>query len=248
MVTPLTVNNDYTILYHGRRYERFYDDGVWCRFWPADEAEVLQAERAFRDAFVETAHRVMAWRSVDKKAIAAAWQARQRAMRQAEVLIPSADYFGVTDPEKRRRLGGRQVAYQPGHRMEASWLRGIHHAMVYIEQCWEEGCAEGAARGLFTAFVLPAWVSAVDRWAALPIRLGRCMPPPRPLEVLTAEQRTLLARAEPVQSNVERQEPLLRLRRPAGHTGNLRVSSESNGACVPGEVLSMDVDQERTAL
>jgi hypothetical protein len=248
MVAPLTVNNGYTILYHGRRYERFYDDGAWCRFWPADEAEVLQAERAFRDAFVETAHKILASRSVDTKAIAAAWRARQRAMRQAEVLIPSADYFGVTDPEKRRRLRARQVAYQPGHRVEASRLRGIHHAMVYIEQGWEEARTERAAWGFFAAFVLPAWASAVDRWAALPIRLGRCMPPPRPLEVLTAEQRTLLAGAEPVQANVERQEPLLRLRRPAGHTGNLRVSSESNYACVPGEVLGMDVDQERTAL
>jgi hypothetical protein len=244
MVVPLTVSNGCTILYHGRRYERFYDDGAWCRFWPADEAEVLQAERAFRDAFVETAHKILAWRSVDTKAIAAAWRARQRAMRRAEVLIPSADYFGVIDPEKRRRLGGRQVAYQPGHRVEASRLRGIHHAMVYVEQGWEEGCADGAARGLFTAFVLPAWVIAADQWAALPIRLGRCMPPPRPLEALTAEQRALLVKAEPVQANVERQEPLLRLRRLASHTGNLRVSSESNSACVEAEIRRIDGERE----
>jgi hypothetical protein len=49
-------------------------------------------------------------------------------------------------------------------------------------------------------------------------------------------------------AGVERQEPLRRLRRPAGRTGALGVLSESHGPCTPGKVRGMDVGQERTAL
>jgi hypothetical protein len=205
MVALPSLDDGFTITYQGRRYERSYDDGACYVGLPYDQAEAAEAERAFRDAFVATAHLVgREWRAVDTKAIEASCQARQQALRQAEVLIPSADYFGVTDPEQRERFSAEQIAYQPGHRVEASRLRGIHHAMVYVEQAWEELEIEGAAWAFFTTFVLQRWTEAVDQWTALPINLGRCRPPPRPLETLTSEQRTAVVMADPVPPNVER--------------------------------------------
>jgi hypothetical protein len=167
----------------GQAYERFYDDGAWYGRWPGDEAEALCAELAFRAAFVETAHNIIkTWRCVDARAIEAAWRARERARHLAEVRVRSADYFGVTDRHERRRFRSKQIAYRLGHRVEASRTRAIHHAMVFVEQEWDEARKSGMAWEIFAPWALPAWVRNVDEWAARPLRLGYCSPPPRPLE------------------------------------------------------------------
>ncbi|MBI1375823.1 MAG: AAA family ATPase [Phycisphaera sp.] len=173
--------------YLGQRYARDYGDGAYCGAISGDRGEGLEAERAFADAFVETARQIeRRWTGVDAEAIEAAWQARLRAAERAEVWIPSADYFGVTDPAKRQRMDSDQIAYRLGHRPEASRLRGIHHAMVYVEQAWEE--LEIESWELFAAFVLRRWIEAVDQWARAPFELGCRRPPPRPAESLTDRQ------------------------------------------------------------
>jgi hypothetical protein len=214
----------------GEVYEKFYDDGGWSGFPPADEAEVLQAEQAFREAFVETAHAIVGtWRRVDTKAIEMAWRARDWCRHLAEVRVPMADYCGVTDRQERRRFRGKETVYRLGHRIVASRLRGIHHAMVFVELDWGDARRQGIAWETFAARTLAAWVRNVDAWAARPIRVGYCSPPPRPLEPWPRVERQLVCPPT------------------AGISGSPQRPSDAQGAGVSSEACQMDSDPERTA-
>ncbi len=188
-----TERGAFTVEYDGKHYDRFYDDGAYYPGLGVDETEAMQAERAFRDAFVETARRITReWRDLDVDAIEAAWSARQRAFEQARVLIPSTAYFAITDPGILEWMDSQQVAYQLGHRPKASRLRGVHHAMVYVDQAWRDAEMSDGHWGFFLAFVLTPWLDAIDTWSAAPLMLGRCPAPPRALDCLTDDQRRAL--------------------------------------------------------
>jgi hypothetical protein len=157
----------------GQRYARWYDDGPHpTRFDGSDPAEV---EAAYRRAFVESARLAATWGEPDGAAAEDAWEARCREKEHATVLVPSADYFGVTDTEERARLHGEQVVYRVGHAIAAAAARGRHQALATTVDAWERLCARGLADHHIAA-LLPAWLAEVNTWAASSPAALRCPP------------------------------------------------------------------------
>ena len=63
---------------------RFYEDSLLWNQTP----EEIEAERAYRDAFLDSAREAGTWIRIDYKAIDAAHAARRKIREQAEVLVP----------------------------------------------------------------------------------------------------------------------------------------------------------------
>jgi len=150
-----------------------YDDGP---DWPNQSPE---KERAFRRGFLEEARRVVReWADPDDGTFdpwgeeEAARQLRRRVRERFSVYAP-----GRAGP-KTHHLG-----YRPGHAAPAARLRGRHHAMAYVTQSWDEVEDLDA----FDRLVLPAWLTAVERWAEEPISTRDPAAPPMPLEIERAE-------------------------------------------------------------
>lgn len=182
----------------GVRYERFYQDGA--PDGPLDDRERLDearaAERAFRDGFLAAARVAVGRGHCPGELELEAARLARRAVRLAwSVPIPSADYLGITDPDKRESMDSVQIAYRPGHRAEAARFRGIHHALVYVEEGWKTLEAAGARGELIGQFVMPLWLAAVERWAADWIEPPRYRCAPRVADDLTAAQRQALRSA-----------------------------------------------------
>ena len=75
------------------------------------------------------------------------------------------------------------LGWRPGHAVPAARLRGRHHALVYTVEAWEYVLDIDT----FDHLVLPAWLAAVERWAADADPANVVTPPPRPLEIEGAE-------------------------------------------------------------
>ena len=144
-----------------------YDDGPG---WPG----ITRAkERAYRRGFVEQARRICP--DADGRDLMAEAQAAARLRRRVR------ERYSVYRRGRGRGCAGRRthhLGYRPGHAVAAARLRGRHHALEYVVQAWPEV----RDRLAFTRLVLPAWLLAVERWAAAPIS-NRIIAPPRPLEV-----------------------------------------------------------------
>jgi len=117
-------------------------------------------ERAYRQGFIEEARRVVReWIDADDDRF---------------------DPFGeLATAERTRRRVRDRFGSGPGHEVPAARARGRHHALAYVTQAWDEITDFDA----FDRFVMPAWLTAVERWADRPIRTQRLSPPPRPLEI-----------------------------------------------------------------
>ena len=173
---------EFLVTIDGKQYARFYNDGEG---WPHPECE-REAERAFRDAYLAAAREVSEWDFPVIEEVEAAWEARQEARRQAEVLVTSAQLFNDPayddyDPP------GTHFVYQIGHEVEASRARGRHHAMELCRRDWWELIDlnfedDEDIRGLF----MRPWVEAVAAWANTPLDSG--LTPPRPIEQFSAVQ------------------------------------------------------------
>ncbi|MBN2583967.1 MAG: AAA family ATPase [Planctomycetes bacterium] len=152
---------------------RDYDDGPgWPNATPAKE-------QAYRRGFVEEARRVVRdWPGHDdqirlqEEEAEAAWKLRQRLRERYSVYAP-----GGEGPKTHHR------GFRPGHEVLAARLRGRHHAMAYVLQSWDET----ASSRMYERLILPAWLTAIEQWAAGPIHPDRIKPPPKPIEIEETE-------------------------------------------------------------
>ena len=146
---------------------RFYDDGP---DWPRTP-ERQDAERAYRDAFLQSVREAARWTTIDHAAINAAWEERRRARKQAEVRVPSAKYFGNT------KLKSKQVAYKRDHLVEASRTRGRVHGFEFVRQCWEELDKAGVDQSRIAGEIIHPWIDSVADWVGTEIKPDRLETP-----------------------------------------------------------------------
>ena len=146
-----------------------YDDGPG---WPHSSPE---KERAFRQGFVEEARRVaQEWADPDD-ATFDPWGEEQAAQQLRRRVRERYAVYGAGDAGRKTY----HLGYRVGHDVPAARLRGRHHALAYVSQSWDQVEDFDA----FDHLVLPAWLTAVERWAAERIRPRSIAPPPRPLEM-----------------------------------------------------------------
>ena len=106
----------------------FYEDSLLWNQTP----EEIEAERAYRDAFLDSAREAGTWIRIDYKAIDAAHAARRKIRETAEVLVPSSEYYQQPD------LDSFQIAYRCDHLVATAKARGRAHGFEFVRQCWEE--------------------------------------------------------------------------------------------------------------
>ena len=150
----------------GERYARWYDDGPSPSRY--DGSDPIDVEQAYRTAFLEAASEVAGWDAPDDQAVEAAWRARCDANDAARVFIPSADYFGVTDPERRSKFLGEQVVYRLEHALTAARARGRHQALATSNDAWSRLSERGLHGDQIVKSLLPAWLAEVRAWATQP--------------------------------------------------------------------------------
>ena len=157
----------------GMSLVRDYDDSIdlpLCS--PANE-------RAYRQGFLEEARRVLReWVDPDDDTFDP-W-GEEEAARQLRLRV--RERYTVYGAAYGEGCAGRRtyhLGYRPGHAAPAARLRGRHHALAFVVQSWDEVADLDALDYL----VLPAWLKAVEEWAAMPIRLDTVPLPPRPLDV-----------------------------------------------------------------
>jgi hypothetical protein len=167
---------------------RFYNDGPDFSSTPL----LMEAERAYRSAFVEAANVVAEWDIPDCELIEAAWQDRRNARERAEVLVPSAALYG--NPE----FDSEQVLYRAGHDVEAARHRGRVQAFELAAQCWEKFEDRGVLDEAIRLLVMQPWAERVRRWAGAEINPATIKGPPAPEECIDPERRALLDRLEQV--------------------------------------------------
>ncbi|MCL4211250.1 MAG: AAA family ATPase [Phycisphaeraceae bacterium] len=147
----------------GQRYARWYDDGPSSKRY--DGSDPIEVERAFRAAFIDAAREVAAWGEPACDVVEAAWAVRREAYEGARVLVPSADYFGITDKGQRARYIGEQVVYRLGHAVVAARARGRHQAVAMTFDAWLRLSGRGLADEQIVEVLIPAWLAEVEAWA-----------------------------------------------------------------------------------
>ncbi len=152
----------------GQRYARWYDDGPLPSRY--DGSDPIDVEQAYRAAFLEAASEVAGWGEPDDRAVEAAWRARCDAYDAARVFIPSADYFGVTDPEQRSKFIGEQTAYRLAHAVTAARTRGRHQALATSNDAWSRLSERALSGDQIVRALLPAWLAEVQAWATQPAK------------------------------------------------------------------------------
>jgi hypothetical protein len=133
---------------------RFYDDGPNRPDTPLR----MEAERAYREAFLAAANEAAGWVEPDELKLDAAWRQRRRVRESAQV-----ERDGI-------------YLYRPGHEVEAARARGRVHAFEFVAQAWDR--RDARERNVRAA--LGPWAANVARWAAKEIDPARIAVPPRP--------------------------------------------------------------------
>jgi len=157
-----------------------YDDGAG---WPNTTAA---KERAFRQGFTEEARRaVREWTSGDLDLFDPFGQEEEA----QKLRLRTRERYTIYRTEYGPGCAGRKthhVGYRPGHDVPAARLRGRHHALAYITQT-SKNIEDREDSDTFNYQTLPAWLAAVERWAAKPIKKNALSaPPPRPLNIMRA--------------------------------------------------------------
>lgn len=185
----------------GQRYARWYDDGPS----PSrhDGSDLIDVERAYRIAFLAAATEVANWIEPDEEAVEAAWRARCEAYSVARVMLPSADYFGVSDPEQRSAFVGEQTAYRLKHAAEAAHARGRHQALATSADAWTRLSDIGISDDRIIGSLLSAWFAEVRAWAEQPARLTIVAVPPVLDETEAALRLTASKEADPPMPDTE---------------------------------------------
>ena len=147
--------------------------------WPNATRE---KERAFRQGFLEEARRVVReWVGCDDDALDAFGELNAAHKLRRQIRERYSVYRSGAAGPKSFHLGWR-----PGHEVPAARARAGHHALVYVTQSWDDVSDPPS----FNRFILPAWLTVVERWARQPIRPKAISPPPRPLEIEGVEPDT----------------------------------------------------------
>lgn len=175
---------------HGKRYARWYEDGPPT--WPLSDLERTEAERAYRAAFLDAARQVATRVKPDADAVENAWLARIAARDAASINVPSADYYGITDPERRDALIGHQIVYRVGHATEAARCRGRHQALAIAADEWRWLSERGEPASRITTSIIPSWLEQVEAWASDPIDPQRIVVPPRLFDVVSESEMAAL--------------------------------------------------------
>jgi len=144
---------------------RFYNDGP---DWPTSPL-LMDAERAYRSAFVAGAREVADWDMPDEDAIETTWEERRAAYRSAEV------------------FDSEQILFRVGHEVAASRTRGRCHALEFAKQHWWNLGDAGTPDAVIVA-ILHRWIEQVEVWGDSPIDPQFISTPPRPEELLTDKQ------------------------------------------------------------
>ena len=185
----------------GQRYARWYDDGPSPSRY--DGSDPIDVERAYRIAFLAAATEVANWIEPDEEAVEAAWRARCEAYSVARVMLPSADYFGVSDPEQRSAFVGEQTAYRLKHAAEAAHARGRHQALATSADAWTRLFDIGISDDRIIGSLLSAWFAEVRAWAEQPARLTVVAVPPVLDETEAALRLTASKEADPPMPDTE---------------------------------------------
>ena len=185
----------------GQRYARWYDDGPSPSRY--DGSDPINVERAYRIAFLGAAMEVAKWIEPDETAIEAAWRARCDAYSAARVMLPSADYFGVSDPERRSAFIGEQTAYRLMHAANAAQARGRHQAFATSTDAWTRLSDLGISDDRIVGSLLPAWFAEVRAWAEQPARPTVLAVPPVLDETEAALRLTASKEADPPMPDTE---------------------------------------------
>lgn len=185
----------------GQRYARWYDDGPSPSRY--DGSGPNDVERAYRVAFLAAATEVAKWIAPDEKAVESAWRARCDAYSAARIMLPSADYFGVSDPETRSMFIGEQTAYRLMHAADAAQARGRHQAFATSTDAWTRLSDLGISDDQIVGSLLPAWFAEVRAWAEQPARPTVVAVPPVLDETEAALQLTALKEGDPPMPDTE---------------------------------------------
>ena len=161
---------------------RFYNDGPEFPGTPL----LLEAEHAYRIAFSEAAAEVPRWGMMRDDLVEQAWCTRREVREQAEVLVSSADFFGVPD------LDSEQIVYRSGHEVAAARIRGRVQALEIARGCWNAFYDVGTpVEAILVAIFIP-WAERVAQWARSPIDPAGILTPLRPDDCLTEDHMRLL--------------------------------------------------------
>ena len=138
----------------------------------------IEAEKAYREAFLDGARQAAVWDFPDVDAIERAWEERRAVRQQAEVFVEAT----------------REVWYRPDHAITAARARGRVQALELARRDWWDltdlGCDDDEE--IRQKFMRP-WADAVAIWASGPHNIFK--PPPTPASVMTGEQwRLVVAR------------------------------------------------------
>ncbi|MCD4824465.1 MAG: helicase RepA family protein [Phycisphaerae bacterium] len=154
-----------------QEYEQHYRDNI-CR---DDTDESRQAERAFRQGFLEEARRVIReW--IDPDDGFDPWGQQETAHK---LRLKIRERYSVYAPGEAGRKTCH-LGWRDGYVVAAARARGRHHALAYIIQAWDD--VDNDSLEYFDKKVLSGWLKAVEAWAQMPANPHRPSPPPRPLE------------------------------------------------------------------
>lgn len=161
---------------------QFYNDGPSI----PTTGPLQLAEWHYREAFWKAADEVSLWTIPKILTICEAWDARDRARLAAEVRVPSSILY--CNP----LLESEQIVYRVGHEVEASRTRGRCQALEMAKRLWWELNDLDMADDVILATVMRPWLARVHQWAINGTYAPRLVPPPRPEDLLTNEQRRLI--------------------------------------------------------
>ncbi len=166
----------------------FYEDGLFWNQTP----EQMDAERAYRDAFLRSAREAGSWKAIDYAAIDAAHRERRQVRELFEVLVPSSEYYQRPD------FDSEQVAYKRDHIVPAARLRGRVHGFEFVRQCWEELSKKGISEYEIASTIIQPWISTVVDWGSEQLQPDRQTVPHAPEEHFSRRQRRMLEQAKQV--------------------------------------------------
>jgi putative DNA primase/helicase len=167
---------------------QFYEDGLRWNHTP----EQVEAELAYREAFLRSAQEGGSWKRINYGAIEAAHRERRKVREQAEVLVPSSVYF------QRPELESEQIAYKQNHMIPASRSRGRVHGFEFVRQCWEELSKKGFSDQQIATNIIRPWISTIVAWASEQLQPNRQTVPQAPEHLFAAKQRRMLKEAKKV--------------------------------------------------
>lgn len=175
----------------------FYNDGPEA---PSTHERVM-VEWEYRQAFARAAGEVAQWTAPDLDAIQAAWDARERARSAAEVRVDCSILYGHP------HLDSEQIVYRQGHEAMAARTRGRCQALVMANRLWRKLSDAGMSHQAIRETIMQPWFYEVADWAMRETKRYRVVPPPRPEDFMTGDQRRMLEMKATLNARARAPEP-----------------------------------------